>query len=62
MKRFRFGLRSLLLMLTLVAIYIAGHRNGFQTGYNKAYDEIGDSPMQGVYSVRDLVLPLQDLE
>ena len=63
MKRVRFSLKVLLVLMSLVAVYMAGHRNGFRKGYGKASVELGgQGPGLGAYSVSDLVLPLTEAE
>ena len=61
MKRPQFSLRTFLLVIALVAVYIVGHKNGFRKGYSKAAVERGDETL-GAYHVSDLVLPLTDEE
>ena len=56
----RFSLRALLVVVVCIASYLAGHRNGFNAGYNKAADEYGDDAPLGSYDVSDLVTPLTD--
>ena len=57
MKPLRFSLRALLILIALIAVYIAAHRIGFRKGYSKAAIERGDDQL-GSYNVSDLVLPL----
>jgi hypothetical protein len=58
--RFRFGLRTLLLVMLLVAVYLAGRRAGFERGYRKAEEHYGIESFRGTYPVADLVIPLPD--
>jgi hypothetical protein len=55
---FRFGLRTLLVVVTCVAAFLAGHRMGFQAGYREAADHFGvdDWPLD----VSDCVFPLPE--
>ena len=38
-KRFRFGLRGLLLVMTMLAFSIVAYREGYRNGYKAAKDE-----------------------
>ncbi len=53
-------MRTLFVVITCVAAYLAGHRTGFHAGYTKAAADYGDEGFHGSYDVSDLVIPLQD--
>ena len=55
-----FCMRTLLVAVTVVAAYLAGHRTGFYTGYSKAAAEYAGESFYGSYDVSDLVVPLPD--
>jgi hypothetical protein len=54
----RFSLRTLLVVVTCVAAFLAGHRTGFDAGYREAEEHYGvdDWPLD----VSDCVIPLPE--
>jgi hypothetical protein len=58
--RFCFGLRALLLVILLAAVYLAGQRAGYERGYRQAEEHYGIESLRGTYPVADLVLPLPE--